>query len=136
MKKLRCKMLGGDWFLDQLKGLTVTVTEVDLRCNPTGGGYRCTVVVDGEMTAEQKRLLDEGGEIRSVFTDSLEPLDTSMVPESHCGNLMLKRVWVFAEARNDAWFRGKPRDLAKYEEDTGHPWTDERVFDVGMRRQE
>jgi len=136
MKKLQCKILGGDWFLDQLKGLTVTVTEIDLHCYANGGGFGCTAVLDDDLPEDVSKNLrfEKGGEIWLINSDNLEPLDTSMVPQTHNKSQLLRNVWIFSEARNDAWFRWQPKDIKKYEEENGVPWKDVRVYDIGMRK--
>lgn len=135
MKKLQCEMTGGDFFLDQLKGKKVTVTKIDLHC-AVGGGFKCTVVLDDDVPADVLKKLGgvvKNGVVDGVWSENLLPLDTSMVPPTHNTSRLLKNVWVFTEARNDAWFRWQPKDLKKYEEENGTPWKDVRVYDVGMR---
>ena len=122
MKVLQCRILTtGDHFLDKLAGKTVTVTKIDR------AGY-------GSGTLFVECILDDSGlELLTCTTDQLLPIDVSMVPETHNGSLLLQQIWIFHEASYDAWFRGPPSDLAKYEEQYGCPWKDNRIFDVGRR---
>jgi hypothetical protein len=122
MRKLRVKMLKNDVFendyVNRYAGQTGTVTHV------TQSGYGC-----GSVWATVK--LDHSGiTLVHLPLTLLEPLDVSMVPESHSKSLLLKQIWVFFEAANDAWHRGPPSDLAKFQEEFGKPWEDIRTYDV------
>ena len=118
MKKLRARILPTeDWYLGKRAGQEVTVTRISSDCAGSG--------------SHQMRAVSDDGENMLVYGDQLEPVDVSDVPESHLGSLVLRQVWVFCEARNDAWVRFKPSNLARYEEETGMPWVDKRIWDVG-----
>lgn len=116
MKKLTCTMLGGDYVLDKYQGQVVTVTHV--------ASDMVTLMV-----------LAEDGKTLKCWIDQIMPTleFLAMVPASHCASDNLRRIWLIGEARNDAWFREKPQDLARYEAAAGVPWVDNRVFDVQKR---
>jgi hypothetical protein len=77
--------------------------------------------------------IKKGHVFNSIYTDELTPVDMSMVPETHQQNDWIRGIWIFGEASCDAWFRGPPQDMAKYEAENLSPWKDVRKFDVGRR---
>ena len=116
-------------------GEELVVTAIDRHCSPTDGCFWVEVrLPDGavDKLGDDVRAFREG-EARYVPSDRLAPCDISMVPKTHAGSRVLINAWVFATARNDAHYRGPPRDLDGYEETYGVPWKDERIFDVGCR---
>jgi len=130
MKKLVCKIIGGDSILDLLKGLIVTVTEIDQDC-PL---YVSCIFNPNDLPTNLPCHLNElliKGKLDSINVDYLEPMDISDVPETHNKNPVLINAWVFVEARNDAWYRDEPSDKEKYKEFFGVEWEDIRVWDVG-----
>ena len=134
MNKLICRINSEDNYMRVFNGLTVTVTKIDRNGN---GSLKVECVLNEDP--ENPLFTAKGDEIKrghvfkSCYTDELMPVDTSMVPETHNKNDFLRRIWIFGEASNDAWHRGPPQDMAKYEADYGTPWTDVRKFDVGTR---
>ena len=124
MQKLQCQIrLSSDVTLNQYAGQTVTVAEIDRTCTQgVSGGFLTTCA------------LEDGGYLR-VFSEDLVPIDTSMVPPTHNTSRLLKNVWVFVTARNDAWNKDQqpPGDLAAYKDQYGTDWKDNRVFDVGRK---
>lgn len=140
MKKLRCRVLGtGDWFLDKFAGQEVTVTNIDRVGYGQGTPYvTCrldndpTTTIEIPDTPEGKQVVKAGFVLR-LCSDKLEPIEVSMVPETHNSSLLLRQIWIFHEASCDAWFRGPPNNQTKYEEENGGPWTDKRIFDIGVR---
>jgi len=121
MQKLQCQIaLNSDATLNRYAGQTVTVTEIDRTCGD--GGFQTTCA------------LGDGGYLR-IFSEDLVPMDTSMVPPIHNTSRLLKNVWVFVTARNDAWNKDQqpPGDLAAYKDQYGTDWKDNRVFDVGRK---
>ena len=125
MKQLLCRIIGGDWYLDQLKGKLVTVLEIS---------RDCPLWVTARLEESPDLPMLDGcvaGKLLRMDSYCLEPLDTSMVPASHSDTDYLKHVWVFIEARNDAWDRYKPSDLKYYEEKNGVAWEDKRIWDIG-----
>lgn len=55
------------------------------------------------------------------------------IPYKLSNDPYLRQVWIFAQARNDAWNRDPPTNMKIYEEVNGMPWKDERIFDVGRK---
>ena len=125
MQKLKCQIaLSLDVTLNKFAGQTVTVTEIDRTCTEgVSGGFLTTCA------------LEDGKHLR-IWSEDLVPMDTSMVPPTHSTSRLLKNVWVFTEARNDACSKDQqpPGDLAANKEEYGHDWKDNRVFDVKRRR--
>jgi hypothetical protein len=127
MIPLRAKIIrSGDHFLDQLAGEMVTVTAIRRHSH-----WDCEVTFDNRGPV--KKVF--GTYILSAVSfEALEPIPEIMalVPESHQKSLYLKQVWVFGEARSDAWCRDQrpPDDPAKYREEYGRDWEDTRVFKV------
>ena len=81
-------------------------------------------------------VMEDGMELNSMFSDDLVPVDTSLVPPTHNTSRLLKNIWIFGQARNDAWNRDQepPKDLAAYREQYGTDWKDNRIFDVKQRK--
>jgi hypothetical protein len=128
MKKLVCKIIGGDNIFDQLKGLVVTVIAIDRTCP-----YRVKCIFDpNELSSDIIKTLPflKNGKMDCVNTDYLEPIDISDVPETHNKNPILINAWVFVGAKLDAWERYEPEDKEKYKEIYGVEWTDVRVWDI------
>jgi hypothetical protein len=119
MKPLKVRIVDGieDWYLRQKVGQEIVIKKISSHCGPWGDLQMRGVTADGD------NLL--------LYSNQVEPLDVSDVPQSHMKSLVLRQAWVFSTAKNDAWNREPPRDLKAYEEENGVPWKDERVWDVG-----
>ena len=120
MKELKCEILPRSGYYSHLAGQTVTVRKVKRDCSQTSG-----FTVHAEL---------EDGEQFSFYGSELKPLDVSDVPKAHVGSLMLQQVWVFGQARDDAWHRSPPLDLKSYEKEHGKPWKDKRTWAVAKAR--
>jgi hypothetical protein len=119
LKTLMCKVSQDVYGYDsEFVGQTVKVTEIERQCWSNGFLTTC--------------VLEDGKTKRRFYSESLIPIDTSMVPPTHSTNRLLTNVWIFVEARNDAWNRDQkpPEDLAKYRDDYGTDWKDKRIFDI------
>jgi len=134
MNKLVCRINSEDNYMRRFNGLNVTVTKISRNGRGTLT-VECVLNDDpaGRFITFQGDEIKKGHVFRTVYTDELMPVDTSMVPETHNKNDFLRRIWIFGEASDDAWYRGPPLDMAKYEADYGAPWTDVRKFDVGQK---
>ena len=151
MNKLRCKILkSGDPYMDRFAGLEVLVTKMDL----VGYGtcpWNCECVLESDPATPIVNPVSPSGymEIKKghVFkccatVDVLDPIDKSMVPETHNGSMRLQQIWIFHTAGCDAWFRFEyPEDLngrkitqEAFVELYGKPWKDERIFEMERRR--
>lgn len=131
MKKLQCRVLGGDALISQLKGKLVTVKKIgDSACS---GGFGTVCVIDEDVPESLMKLGFQKGSEINIFSDDLEPVDVESIPVTHKDTLVLRQVWVFCTAKNDAWYREEPTDKARYREATGCDWKDERTYDVGKR---
>ena len=135
MKKLQCRVVGGDHSTERLKGLLVTVVAIDRSACQVAPGFMVTVRIEDEVPVDP--VLDlhkwkKGSEIR-MYSDDLDPVDVDTIPETHRKSLVLRQAWAFCEARTDAWYRYEPSDKAKYLEEAGVEWKDRRVYDV-LRR--
>lgn len=133
MKQLRCKVkvLGGDWYLDHFNGVEVRVVKIDRDCY--SGGFFVTAKIESEVAITVCDKTLHKGDILTANSDELEPMDVSDIPESHSHSPVLRNVWVFVEARNDAWYRVPPANPAEYEAEYGKPWEDKRIWDVSRR---
>ena len=129
MQKLRCQIArSNDNYVNRYVDRIVTVVEINRACNPEGGFLTKCELDDVPGSQVGEKLI--------VWSDELIPLDTVMVPPTHSTSRMLKNIWIFVEARNDAWNRDQepPKDLAAYKDQFGKDWEDNRVFDVKRRQ--
>lgn len=119
MKPLKVRLVDGieDWYLKQKAGQEIVIKKISSSC--------------GGMGDFQMRGVTEDGSNLLLYSNQLEPLDVSDVPQSHMRSLVLRQAWVFSTAKDDAWNRQPPGNMEAYEEEYGIPWKDERVWDVG-----
>lgn len=135
MKTLQCRIVGGDYNTERLKGLLVIVVAIERSACQAAPGFAVTVRIEDEVPADP--VLDlhkwkKGSEVW-MYSDDLDPVDVETIAETHRRSLVLRQAWAFCEARNDAWYRYEPSDKAKYLEATGVEWKDCRVYDVARR---
>jgi len=136
MKKLQCRVVGGDYTTERLKGLLVTVVAVQRGFCQAACGFGVTVRIEDDVPADP--VLDlhkwkKGSEIW-MYSDDLDPVDVEIIPETHRKSPVLRQAWAFCEARNDAWYRNEPKDKAAYrDQNDGKEWVDKRVYDVAQR---
>lgn len=117
--------MGGDYFLDQMKGVVVIVKKIDL--HPVlGGGFTVYCEPEGETPETMRKL---GVSELKIFSDQLSPLDIE-IPKNLIGHEHMVACWAFVEARNDAWARNPPKDIQAWEKENDMKWKDIRVFDV------
>lgn len=116
--------------MDRFTGLEVTVTKID-RCGYGSGTLYVECVLEQDPPVPIREVVEiKKGHVFRCSSDCLDPIDTSMVPETHNKSQLLRRIWVMHEASCDAWFRTPPADLAAFKEEYGKDWKDERIWEM------
>ena len=126
MKKIRCVINSKEPFTDKFNGQEVIVTHVSARCEPWDFSITCKLIKPFECDGKTWHEIN-------LYSSDVEVIDKSDIPKTHIKSLVLQNAWVFATARNDAWYKGPPHDPIAYEKNYGMPWKDERVYDIGMK---